>query len=105
MLIYLYSLGLITVSLCIKCAPECDSSNDISIRPLTVSGVQNTLSEMVSDYKKPFCVFFFSFYSLGFSLYRHSCNPAVLFAAEVEKYCPDNMVQIKVSFTSMFTFK
>lgn len=30
-----------------------------------------------------------------FSL-RHSCNPVLLFDAEVEKYCPDNMVQIKV---------
>uniref|UniRef100_H3CL93 DNA topoisomerase n=1 Tax=Tetraodon nigroviridis TaxID=99883 RepID=H3CL93_TETNG len=25
----------------------------------------------------------------------HSCNPVILFDAEVEKYCPDNMVQIK----------
>ncbi|CAJ1075858.1 DNA topoisomerase 3-alpha [Xyrichtys novacula] len=25
----------------------------------------------------------------------HSCNPVLLFDAEVEKYCPDNMVQIK----------
>ncbi|XP_071403367.1 DNA topoisomerase 3-alpha [Centroberyx affinis] len=27
----------------------------------------------------------------------HSCNPVLLFDAEVEKYCPDNMVQIKRS--------
>ena len=27
---------------------------------------------------------------------RHSCNPVLLFDAEVEKYCPDNMMQIKV---------
>lgn len=25
----------------------------------------------------------------------HSCNPVLLFDAEVEKYCPDNMIQIK----------
>uniref|UniRef100_A0A8C4EF50 DNA topoisomerase n=1 Tax=Dicentrarchus labrax TaxID=13489 RepID=A0A8C4EF50_DICLA len=25
----------------------------------------------------------------------HSCNPVLLFDAEVEKYCPDNMLQIK----------
>uniref|UniRef100_A0A671WB65 DNA topoisomerase n=1 Tax=Sparus aurata TaxID=8175 RepID=A0A671WB65_SPAAU len=25
----------------------------------------------------------------------HSCNPVLLFDAEVEKYCPDNMMQIK----------
>nr|XP_015800866.2 DNA topoisomerase 3-alpha [Nothobranchius furzeri] len=25
----------------------------------------------------------------------HSCNPFLLFDAEVEKYCPDNMIQIK----------
>lgn len=25
----------------------------------------------------------------------HSCNPVLLFDAEIEKYCPDNMVQIK----------
>ncbi|XP_062263697.1 DNA topoisomerase 3-alpha [Platichthys flesus] len=25
----------------------------------------------------------------------HSCNPQLLFDAEVEKYCPDNMIQIK----------
>uniref|UniRef100_A0A3Q3VNE3 DNA topoisomerase n=1 Tax=Mola mola TaxID=94237 RepID=A0A3Q3VNE3_MOLML len=25
----------------------------------------------------------------------HSCNPVMLFDAEVEKYCPDNMIQIK----------
>lgn len=25
----------------------------------------------------------------------HSCNPVLLFNAEVEKYCPDNMIQIK----------
>lgn len=31
-----------------------------------------------------------------FSPQRHSCNPVVLFDAEVEKYCPDNMIQIKV---------
>lgn len=33
---------------------------------------------------------------LSFSLQRHSCNPVLLFDAEVEKYCPDNMLQIKV---------
>lgn len=33
-----------------------------------------------------------------FSHQRHSCNPVVLFDAVVEKYCPDNMMKIKVCF-------
>jgi len=28
---------------------------------------------------------------------RHSCNPLALFDAEIEKYCPENYVDIKVS--------
>lgn len=27
---------------------------------------------------------------------RQSCNPLVLFEAEIEKYCPENFVDIKV---------
>lgn len=33
------------------------------------------------------CFYFFS---------RQSCNPLVLFEAEIEKYCPENFVDIKV---------
>lgn len=43
------SFGLITLLLSLNCTPECDSPNDISVRPPTRAGVQNTLSEMVSD--------------------------------------------------------
>lgn len=28
---------------------------------------------------------------------RHSCSPAALFEAPMEKYCPQNFVDIKVS--------
>ncbi len=28
--------------------------------------------------------------------HRHSCNPVLLFDAEVEKYCPENFIPIKV---------
>uniref|UniRef100_A0A3P8PWW5 DNA topoisomerase n=1 Tax=Astatotilapia calliptera TaxID=8154 RepID=A0A3P8PWW5_ASTCA len=31
----------------------------------------------------------------NFVFWGHSCNPVLLFDAEVEKYCPDNMLQIK----------
>lgn len=56
---YLYflslsSFGLITLLLPLNCTPECDSPNDISVRPPTRAGVQNTLSEMVSDYRQCF---------------------------------------------------
>lgn len=51
------SFGLITVLLSLNCTPECDSPNDISVRPPTRAGVQNTLSEMVSDYGKCFSVY------------------------------------------------
>ena len=35
---------------------------------------------------------------LGFCVFfsRQSCNPLVLFEAEIEKYCPENFVDIKV---------
>lgn len=33
---------------------------------------------------------------------RNSCNPEILFDAEVEKYCPDNMKQIKVQLLNFF---
>lgn len=46
------SFGLITLLLFINCTPECDSPNDISVRPPTRAGVQNTLPEMASDYWK-----------------------------------------------------
>lgn len=45
------------VLLCLYCTSGCDSSYDISIRPLTWSGIQSTLSEMVSDYRNRFCVY------------------------------------------------
>lgn len=38
----------------------------------------------------------FNTWSFVVSLPRHSCSPVLLFDAEVEKICPDNMVQIKV---------
>lgn len=31
---------------------------------------------------------------------RHSCNPLALFDAEIEKYCPENYVDIKVCTTA-----
>ena len=36
------------------------------------------------------CFLCFRFFS------RQSCNPLVLFEAEIEKYCPENFVDIKV---------
>uniref|UniRef100_A0A3B3TBR1 DNA topoisomerase n=1 Tax=Paramormyrops kingsleyae TaxID=1676925 RepID=A0A3B3TBR1_9TELE len=35
------------------------------------------------------------FKSLFFPCYRHSCNPVLLFDAEVQKYCPENFVGVK----------
>ena len=36
---------------------------------------------------------------------RHSCNPVMLFDAVVEKYCPENMVQIKVHYLAFIQIK
>lgn len=91
------------VSLCLHPAPECDSNNDVSIRPFARSGVQSSVPEMVSGNGFLFFCFFEASHSIittniicAIPLQRHSCNPVLLFDAEVEKYCPDNMMQIKV---------
>lgn len=84
-------------------APECDSNYDVSIRTLTRPGVQSTVPEMVGDNRNffhlhsgPLMILFFQ---------RHSCNPVSLFDAVVEKYCPDNMMQIKVCLFHSKSYK